>query len=177
MNHSNIKNLLRDCLPKRWWCKPICKSNVQYQNSNIYTGTNYCNWLCGSVQTFAFSGVYTIYSKYSFYNQGTNGWHWMQYKRSVTEQTLVSWMTRSSNCLLYILVQQWTEEKMFSSHHILAKSFCQQVMLQSPQKHVKWGNSNEQTAIEKHLEQKKFWWPDNDCLCNDCMHVFSVGIC
>ena len=26
-------------------------------------------------------------------------------------------------------------------------------MLQSPQKRVKWGNSNEQTAIEKHLEQ------------------------
>jgi hypothetical protein len=29
-------------------------------------------------------------------------------------------------------------------------------MLQSPQKHVKWGNSNEQTAIEKHLEQRNF---------------------
>ena len=78
---------------------------------------------------------------------------------------------------MYILVQQWNEEKMFSSHHVLAKSFCQQVMLQSPQKQVKWGNSNEQTAIEKHLEQKKFWWPDNDCLGNDCTHVFSVGIC
>jgi hypothetical protein len=80
-----------------------------------------------------------VYTIYSFYNQGTNGWHWMQYKRSVTEKTLVSWTTRSSNCLMYILAQQWNEEKIFSSHHVLAQSFCQQVMLQSPQKHVKWG--------------------------------------
>jgi hypothetical protein len=31
-----------------------------------------------------------------------------------------------------------------------------QEMLQSPQNHVKWGNSNEQTAIGKHLEQNTF---------------------
>jgi hypothetical protein len=40
---------------------------------------------------------------------------------------------------------------MFSSHHFFAKSFCQKVT-----KHVKWGNSNEQIAIEKHLEQNNF---------------------
>ena len=31
-----------------------------------------------------------------------------------------------------------------------------QEMLQSPQNHVKWGNSNEQTAIGKHLGQNTF---------------------
>jgi hypothetical protein len=85
------------------WCKPICKWNVQHQNSNIYTHWNkllflaaMCKHLplqqCANIYLLRI--MYTRYSKHSFYTQRTNGWHWMQYKRSVTEQTLVSWTTR-----------------------------------------------------------------------------------
>jgi hypothetical protein len=113
----------------------VCKHLPLQQCANIYL----------------LQSMYTRYSKYSFYTQRTNGWHWMQYKKSVTEQTLASWTMRSST----VTASHFGTAMKRRENVFLTSLLCKILLPASNVKHVKWGTVMSRLPLTKHLIEAK----------------------